>query len=620
MLRIQSIFGFTCTVIICALLVVACGNNPTIDGGQDNTTPELSFDNINAILEQANTLPPYERTKKFLEITQILLNAGELDWARNTLAQVLPSSVPRALSVKYAVLSAAIAMAQGQPFVAKRYLWDEQIVNLAKQSSTEQQITFHHVRAQLLLSLAEYRASIAERITLAELITDQSQSENNQDLIWQTLMELPYKELMYESQIQDKRIARGWYTLAALSKNNQTNIRMQLQEVENWALNWPEHPASLRYPADLQLLQQLASEQPKQIAILLPMSGKLKPAAKAILDGFMAAYYHASAQGDQVAELRFYDTAKEEDINIVYDTAVNSGAELIIGPLEQEKIAELALRPELPIPTLALNRLSGPLDQALKLFQFGLPLEDEALQVAEQAWKDGHRRALILAPASSNGDRSVVSFSERWQALGGEIISDYRYKDQSSYSDLVKHAVKIKDSEERRREIRQIAGRPIEFEPRRRQDIDFIFLYGNAAQARQLKPILAFHYSGNIPVYAVKDVFNGKQDPKRNKDLNNIRFTTIPWYFESELPEKSTIENHTSSVNFQTLYALGIDAYHIYPRLRQLESIKQAHFYGATGALSIDEKRKVVREQIWAKFINGVAYPTASVTQDEDAG
>lgn len=617
-LKLKRRASFYCFAIIIASFIVGCGNNPPQEGGKVDDTTELSFENINTILESANTKAPYDRVKTYLDVVQMLLDAEELDWARNTLSQINASSVPQELSVRYAVLNAAIAMAQGQLFVAKRYLWDDMVVRAAQESaSLDQRITYHHVRAQLLYSLADYRASIAERISLAKLITDPEKSEKNQDLLWQALMELSYKDLMMESQMQNNRVARGWYNLAALSKNNQTNIRLQLQDVESWVMNWPEHPASLRLPADLQLLKQLAEEQPKHIAVLLPMSGKLEPAANAIRDGFMAAYYHAKEQGDQVAELRFYDTAND-DINIVYDNAVSSGAELVVGPLEQEKIAELALRPELPVATLALNRLTGPLDQAGKLFQFGLPLEDEAEQVAEQAWKDGHRRAMILAPASTNGDRSVISFSERWKALGGEIINDYRYKDQSTYSDLVKQAVDIKDSEERRSDIRYLMGRPIEFEPRRRKDIDFIFLFANANQARQIKPILAFHYAGDVPVYAVKDVFNGRQDPKLNKDLNEIRFTTIPWYFEAELPEKSDIANYSSSISFQTLYALGVDAYHIHPRLRQLESIKQAHFYGATGALSIDEKRKVLREQIWAKFVNGYAYPTASVDNKED--
>lgn len=613
--RFSIISGYAALI---ALFVVSCGTAPPREDGSADDTTELTFENINTVLEAANLQPPFERTAKYLDVVQMLLDAGELDWARSTLSQVSPATVPREHTVRYAILNAAIAMQQGQPYVAKRYLWDSTVESAAAQSSSlEQQVNFHHVRAQLLYSIAEYRASIEERLFISSIVRETEKSEHNQDLLWQTLMELPYKDLMLESQLQNSRVARGWYNLAALSKNNQTNIRKQLEEVEGWALNWPDHPASLRLPADLQLLKQLAEEQPQHIALLLPMSGKLEPAAKAILDGFMAAYYHAREQGDQVAELRFYDTAIG-DINTVYDTAVASGAELIVGPLEQEKIAELALRPELPVPTLALNRLTGPLDEAIKLFQFGLPLEDEAEQVAQKAWQDGHRRAMILAPASSNGDRSVVSFSEKWKALGGEIINDYRYKDQSSYSDLVKHAVNIKESEERRHDIRYLMGRPIEFEPRRRKDIDFIFMYANASQARQLKPILKFHYAGDVPVYAIKDVYNGRQDPERNNDLNNIRFTTIPWYFEAELPEKLKIADYSNSVNFQTLYALGVDAYHIHPRLRQLESIKKAHFYGATGALSLDEKRKITREQIWAKFNKGYAFPTAAIDQQED--
>jgi len=166
--------------------------------------------------------------------------------------------------------------------------------------------------------------------------------------------------------------------------------------------------------------------------------------------------------------------------------------------------------------------------------------------------------------------------------------------------------------------VRTIIGKQVEFEPRRRKDIDFIFLYSRASQARQIKPILAFHYSGDIPVYAIKSIYNGKTDTKLDRDLNNIRFTTLPWFFDNDLPERKAINAHNQSPNYQFFYALGVDAFHIHPRLRQLLEVKQAHFYGATGKLSLDDEQKITREQIWAKFSNGVAQPVATFTTEND--
>jgi len=601
------------------LILSGCGSTtPITTSTNPETKISTSLDSITELLNEADRQNHSDRISTYLDVAQALLDADEIDWARNTMAQLSPLSVPDNQYIRYTVISSALLLAQGQPFQAKAVLWQDRLQTIAEKSPSDEVVELQEMRAQLLHRLGEYRQSVDERLKLHLRIKEGSeQSALNQQALWQTLMELPFADLKLEGQIHNEMLAKGWYTLAALSKNNQTNLRQQIHAVESWMFSWPEHPASLALPADLQLLKQLAEDKPDHIAILLPYSGRFKAAATAIQDGMMAAYYDASTQDDVLPDLRIYDTSSN-DINTLYDEAVLNGAELVIGPLEQKKIIELALRPELPVPTLALNRISDDLVFTHGLFQFGLPLEDEAEQVAEQAWKDGHRRAMILAPASAGGDRSVKSFNDKWTELGGEITNDYRYKNQSGYSNLIKAAVKIEESEQRKNRVRSIIGKRVEFEPRRRKDIDFIFLYSQASQARQLKPILAFHYAGDVPVYAIKDIYNGQVNTKRDKDLNEIRFTTLPWLFEQELPEKRAISHYIPSTNYQFLYALGVDAYHIHPRLRQLMEVKQAHFYGTTGKLSLDGQQKIRREQIWAKFINGTAVPVATFSAEND--
>ncbi len=606
-------------VVLGFILLSGCVNTPVKEDTQENNGIVISLEDITEQLDKADKQDSAQRTRTYLDVTHALLDADEIDWARNTLTQLSPLTVPSDQYIRYAVLSSALALAQGKAFRAKAFLWEDRVKAIAKQAPTEERTKLNEMRARLLAGLAEYRGSIEVRLLLHTLLEDGSEeSDANQDMLWQTLMELPYDDLKLESQLQEAMLSKGWYTLAALSKDNQTNLGQQISEVQNWVINWPEHPASLRLPADLQLLKQLEQDKPNQIAMLLPFSGRFEAAAEAIRDGIMAAYYQSIAQQEKPPIIRVYDSASKE-INELYDEAVLNGAQMVLGPLEQSKITALSLRPELPVPTLALNRINTESEMPLPagLFQFGLSLEDEAEQVAEQAWQDGHRRAMVLAPATTNGDRSVNSFQEKWIALGGEVTDDYRYKDQARYSNLVKSALKINESEQRRRAIRSLLGKSIEFEPRRRKDVDFIFLYSHAASARQLKPILAFHYAGDIPVYAIRNIYNGKHDPKRDRDLNDIRFTTLPWFFDNTLAEKKTILRNSENTNYQFLYALGVDAYHIHPRLRQLKEVKQAHYYGSTGTLHLDESQRIRREQIWAKFSRGKAIPVTTFTSSQ---
>src|SRR5690606_4978343 len=109
-------------------------------------------------------------------------------------------------------------------------------------------------------------------------------------------------------------------------------------------------------------------------------------------------------QGRQLPEVRQYDT--NEDIIQAYQQAVAEGAELVIGPVEKEKVTELSLMPSLPVPILSLNYPDSAPIEPKGFYQFGLALEDEARQVARQAYSEGHRQAMVIIPEQEWSERS----------------------------------------------------------------------------------------------------------------------------------------------------------------------------------------------------------------------
>src|SRR5690606_35755969 len=108
------------------------------------------------------------------------------------------------------------------------------------------------------------------------------------------------------------------------------------------------------------------------------------------------------------------------------------------------------------------------------------------------------------------------------------------------------------------------------------------------AQARQIKPTLAFHYAGDIPVYATSHIYSGVPNPSADRDLNGVRFNTMPWIFDTQSEEKKMIDSAVkSSAIYSRLHALGVDAYRLSPRLPQLAQIPEMRLYGATGAMRL---------------------------------
>ena len=55
------------------------------------------------------------------------------------------------------------------------------------------------------------------------------------------------------------------------------------------------------------------------------------------------------------------------------------------------------------------------------------------------------------------------------------------------------------------------------------------------------------------------------------------------------------------------LQAFGIDAFRLYPRLKQLESVPDSQIFGATGLLRLEENNNIIRELRWATIEDGLA-------------
>ncbi|UTA48856.1 penicillin-binding protein activator [Simiduia sp. 21SJ11W-1] len=580
--------------------------------------PSYSMESVQTLLLQARAALSPEKEQLLIQSAEQLQHLGDADWARNLLGSIDTSRLAPEDLWHYTTLYSNLLLAQEANFLAQEVLMNPKLTEQWELMPKDTYISLRSQRAALLATLGETELAVQEYIALDHAGLAPEQRQQNQDALWQTLMDQPRTHLQQLARNSGNLELQGWYQLAALSKNNQHQLESQLRSVDDWLMRWPGHPAASRLPRDLQLLQQLIAEKPQHVALLLPVSGKLGRAGRAIRDGFFAAHYQSLQAGSPAGRISLYDT-NLGDIQTLYQQAVADGAQLIIGPLDKDKVAELALLPVLPVPTLALNRIEQPagLLPTQNLMQFGLAAEDEARQAARRAWLEGHRLAMVIAVDASWADRSAVAFISEWQALGGTVVEYAKFTGKADYSKIVQRGLLIDHSNQRAANVRNILGRAMEFEPRRRQDVDMIFITALPNQARQLKPTLKFHQASNIPVFATSHVYAGEENPKLDSDLNGIRFSTLPWIFNEQSEEKRAIERFSHDPSFNRLYAMGVDAYHLYPRLRQLREIPNATVFGATGNLQLTPEGHIVREQMWAYIRRGLAQPLPMVISNE---
>lgn len=313
-----------------------------------------------------------------------------------------------------------------------------------------------------------------------------------------------------------------------------------------------------------------------KLLVLLPKGGPFGAPAQAIRDGMQAAY-NADA-GANRPPLDDRDTSGAAGAKL--DAGVKAGATLAVGPLQREDVAALAQRPSLPVPTLALNRAGGP--SVDNLYQFALAPEDEAGNAADYAWAAGLRRAAILFPKDPWGERMAEAFRGQWRKLGGSFAEQRSYT--PDLKDYAESAAAVANA-------------------------DLVFLVATGGDARRLWSALQTGAPG-VPVIATSHVYDGDSNPERDGALAGLWFVDIPWLLEagrSDALSRKALRDRLPNVHgpLARLYAMGIDAYRLAPRISAMGQQRGTFFPGSTGGLSVDGQGQVRRQLTLARFAKG---------------
>ena len=480
------------------------------------------------------------------------------------------------------------------------------------QYPAEQQAGLDLLKADALAMKGDLTGSLQQRVATHPLLEDEDQDYNH-GMIWQLLMQLSSSELA--DAIEDSRgDLLGWLTLAQLYRDPIADLDAQVSRLNQWSAQWRTHPATDDVPDMLDALEKAVSERPSKVAILLPATGPLKNAGKALQEGIMTAYYRHKQDGNPPV-LRFYDSGGD-DILALYQQAVQDGADFILGPLAKDKAATIANQGTLPVTTLALNYIDqGELPE--NFFQFGLAPEDEARQIALQGAREGASQAGILYPEGEWGERVAQAFAQEWQSLGGTVTVTRTYQEGPTLGDTVKELLLVAQSQSRGQAVSRFTSLDMDIQPRRRQDMGFLFLLANPDQGRQVKPALNFHYAKDLPVYSTALVHSGESNPRRDQDLNGVRFVDMPWMLSNEDSQLRRMSNEQwpeGHGRYERLFAMGIDAYRLQSRVFLLSTLPSSELPGVTGRLSMKQQR-IVRELNWGVFINGEARALPKVAE-----
>lgn len=329
-----------------------------------------------------------------------------------------------------------------------------------------------------------------------------------------------------------------------------------------------------------------------KVTAILPGKGPVAEVANAVREGLRAA--HGADDTAAKPTLGFIASEEPTKIAAAYEKAVAAGATQVIGPLLKPAVDALAAGPALKVPTLALNQTSTGGKTADNLYQFALAPETEAMDAANQAKAMGFTRALLLAPAGDTDQRRVDAFRRQWKTLGGTLVGEATFAPTAAGVEGI---------------LSGLLGKG---------DADFLFLAADADQARKIYPAIRTAREA-LPVIATSAVYSGATDPARDKALTGLYFVDLPWVLgvgaaDDPLARAKLKRGapYLATPLGLRLYAMGIDAYRLPPRLAALAKDPRATFPGETGTLSLDSLGRVQRQLTLAQFTASGPQPAST--------
>lgn len=311
-----------------------------------------------------------------------------------------------------------------------------------------------------------------------------------------------------------------------------------------------------------------AANATPHIALLLPTQSKIFGRhASAVRDGVLAA---AKAAGKSALPLREYAlTGEVADALRTYRAAAAAGARLVIGPLTRDAVTAIAFGEPVNVPTLALNLPDQTGRSPERFYMLSLQVETEGRQVAQLAWRESRRRALVVSNGSALQRRLQAAFTAEFTRLGGSVIGETATPD------------------------------PQRLRAALRAEPDMALLALDFDEARLARPHL-----GNLPAYAGASANDGERSPLAAFDLAGVAFVDMPWLLEPDHPAVMTYPRPaTTTPELERLYALGIDAWRVAQML--LDAPRELRLDGVSGELRLTTQGLIERRLRAARYHDG---------------
>ncbi|WP_394221512.1 penicillin-binding protein activator [Alteromonas gracilis] len=641
---------FTLSAIACVMVLSGCGSTPSPQTRptavtsapvetakiEENVTPEHKLLEAKKVWER--TLNKEQRNTLLLQAADLYIQNQQPVLAQQVLYEVKEDGIAAANQPYYSLLVAKIYA--GMPNASP----DELLAMLENVAGTGE-TAFQKAELQTQLYSQQGNFAAAANSILKTKLPDDEKVEQ----VWRWVTSLPSESL---SSIGSEYPALSpFVTLRELTEENAASPVKLARSLQQFKQVYRGHILEKAMPENIVQAAQLLDTGANDIAVLLPLSGRLERTGKVVKNGIMAAYYtdvEKRQNERRLPTLRFIDTNDADTQQLIEQIG---DTKFIIGPLLKDTVESLI--PNLPfgVNVLALNRPEEPIDASLtstnsivltdsksvttdsametglanegaqgeleaiglptSLNYYGLAPEDEAKQLAEFIFNKGFRAPIVIAAQSSLYQRMDATFKRHWKNLNNAEnkqrtnITSVTFNDSNSLREGITQALDVAQSNQRINQIEYMTNDEVYNMPRSRRDIDAIVAFASPQDTELLNPIIEASlnpFDGKqVPVYATSRSMDYDSGKNQWRDLQNVHFIDMPWLmpYHKWQPLQQEVDKAWENQNTmqKRLFAFGFDAYQLLPQLGMLNTLNYLTYEGLTGTLSLNQQGEVIRKQ-----------------------
>ncbi len=641
---------FTLSAVASILVLTGCGSTPKTQSKpvvvqptpiettqvEDNVTPEHKLLEAKKVWER--TRNKEQRDTLLLQAADLYLQNQQPVLAQQVLYEVKEDGISGVNQSYYSLLvTKAYA---GMPDASA-----EELLAMLDGVTGTGETAFQKAELQTQLFTQQGNLAAAANSVLKTNLTDDEKVQQ----VWQWITSIPASSL--DSVGSAYPDLSPFITLRELTEENASSPKILAKSLQQFKQVYRGHVLENALPENVIEATQLTDAGANDIAVLLPLSGRLARTGQVVKNGIMAAYYtDVEKRQDEhlLPRLRFIDTNEVDTQHLLSEIG---DTKFIIGPLLKDTVERLIPSLPLGVNVLALNRpdelpdnasakglttgSSNPAiaDDALvsgtglagddtqnELHSLGLPTslnyyglapEDEAKQLAEFIFNKGYRAPIVIAAQSSLYQRMDDTFKKHWRILNNQEnkqranITSVSFNDSNSLREGITQALDVAQSNERINQIEYMTNDEVYNMPRSRRDIDAIVAFASPQDTELLNPIIEASlnpYDGKqVPVYATSRSMDYDSGKNQWRDLQNVHFIDMPWLMPSHSwqPLQQEVEQAWQNQNTmqKRLFAFGFDAYQLLPQLGMLNTLKYLSHEGLTGTLSLNQQGEVIRKQ-----------------------